>query len=256
MVFSAHDTLLIKTENAEFRFEASELLKRKEVEKIVLSNDPSKNNQPNQYFAIAVDQLLKELKISPQSSLYLKATDGMTVVIDSERFLKPQTQARAFLAIKPIEGNWHQLKSGQSAGPYFLIWKNANLNEVGPEEWPYSVNKIEIKASVAEIYPGLLPQKNHMNYKVLYQGYKVFIKNCLPCHQLNKQGISDFGPDLNYPMSPVEYFKPEALVKYIRDPRSVRVWNQSRMPGFSEAEISKQQMKDLISYLSSISKSK
>ena len=65
---------------------------------------------------------------------------------------------------------------------------------------------------------------------------------------MNGQGASNLGPDLNKPMSPVEYFKESALKKLIRDPNSVRSWPSKVMYGFGTDKISDKQLDQLISY--------
>ena len=57
------------------------------------------------------------------------------------------------------------------------------------------------------------------------------------------------GPDLNQPMSPVEYFQGPALRRYIRNPSSVRTWPDQKMPGFLPEQLSDVQMDGLLAYL-------
>ena len=51
------------------------------------------------------------------------------------------------------------------------------------------------------------------------------------------------------PHSPTEYFQPEYLRKYIRDPQSLRQWPQARMPGFAKSVLSEQELDALLAYL-------
>ena len=52
---------------------------------------------------------------------------------------------------------------------------------------------------------------------------------------MNQAGSALAGPDLNVPMNPTEYFTDAGLRALIRDPRSVRVWPEQRMPSFGES---------------------
>jgi hypothetical protein len=52
-------------------------------------------------------------------------------------------------------------------------------------------------------------------------------------------------PDLNLPMNPTEYFTDAGLRALIRDPRSVRVWPEQRMPSFAEEDLSDETRADL-----------
>ena len=68
-------------------------------------------------------------------------------------------------------------------------------------------------------------------------------------HTMNKQGPSQMGPDLNFPRSPIEYMGPKSLKKYIRNPKALRHWPQSKMPAFDESKLSEKDMWKLLRYL-------
>jgi mono/diheme cytochrome c family protein len=57
------------------------------------------------------------------------------------------------------------------------------------------------------------------------------------------------GPDLNLPMNPTEYFTDAGLRALIRDPRSVRVWPEQRMPSFAEEDLSDEEIGLILAYL-------
>jgi len=61
---------------------------------------------------------------------------------------------------------------------------------------------------------------------------KLFQQTCFACHTMNREGPSQVGPDLNLPLNPTEYFKESVLPQYIRNPKSIRSWERSKMPGF------------------------
>lgn len=77
----------------------------------------------------------------------------------------------------------------------------------------------------------------------------MFQKNCLACHRLNAAGDAQFGPDLNLPHNPTEYFQADYLRRYIRDPQSLRQWPQAKMPGFTETVINDSELDALLAYL-------
>ncbi|MCX7079801.1 MAG: cytochrome c, partial [Pseudomonas sp.] len=81
------------------------------------------------------------------------------------------------------------------------------------------------------------------------QGFALFQKNCLACHRLNGAGDAQFGPDLNIPFSPTEYFGTDFLKRYIRDPQSLRHWPQAKMPGFSATVLPDAELDLLMGYL-------
>jgi mono/diheme cytochrome c family protein len=66
---------------------------------------------------------------------------------------------------------------------------------------------------------------------------------------MNKAGSASFGPDLNLPMNPTEYFTDAGLRALIRDSRSVRVWPGQRMPGFTEENLSDEELGLILAYL-------
>ena len=66
---------------------------------------------------------------------------------------------------------------------------------------------------------------------------------------MNGGGDAHVGPDLNLPANPSEYFQEPMLRRLIRNPASVRTWEQSRMPGFSESLITPAELDDLLAYL-------
>ena len=74
-------------------------------------------------------------------------------------------------------------------------------------------------------------------------------KNCLACHRLNGAGDAQFGPDLNIPYNPTEYFGADFLKRYIRDPQSLRQWPQAKMPGFSAQVLPDGDLEKLVGYL-------
>lgn len=55
--------------------------------------------------------------------------------------------------------------------------------------------------------------------------------------------------DLNLPYNPTEYFQPQFLARYIRDPQALRQWPQAKMPAFPERVIDDQELRQLIGYL-------
>ena len=80
-------------------------------------------------------------------------------------------------------------------------------------------------------------------------GQEVFTVQCLPCHRMKGAGEGELGPDLGQPMSPTQYFTPEALRKLIRNPKSVRTWPGQIMPGFDPSKISDADLDAVIAYL-------
>ena len=64
------------------------------------------------------------------------------------------------------------------------------------------------------------------------------------------------GPDLNVPFSPTEYMREDFLRQQIRNPQSVRVWPDAKMPSFDVNALSERDLDDLLAYLYYMAKRK
>ena len=129
------------------------------------------------------------------------------------------------------------------------IWTNPQAGHISPEQWPFELASIKRLAPVAERFPALRPDPALASDDPVNQGFALFQKNCLACHRLNAAGDSQFGPDLNIPYSPTEYFGEAFLKRYIRDPQSLRRWPQAKMPGFSSSVLPDTELELLLGYL-------
>jgi len=185
--------------------------------------------------------------VQPGDHLQAVALDGFAAELPAAPLLATQG-ARAWLAVEDPVQPWPALAAGKpSAGPFYLVWQNPEAAQIGPEQWPFQVSTLRLLAPVARRFPALLPAADAS--AEVQAGFAVFQKNCLACHRLNGAGDSQFGPDLNIPHNPTEYFAGDFLRQYIRDPQSLRRWPQGRMPGFSEEVLSDRELGELIGYL-------
>ena len=185
--------------------------------------------------------------VQPGDHLQVVALDGFAAELPAAPLLSTQG-ARAWLAVEDPAQPWPALAAGKpSAGPFYLVWQNPEAAQIGPEQWPFQVSTLRLLAPVARRFPALLPAADAS--AEVQAGFAVFQKNCLACHRLNGAGDSQFGPDLNVPHNPTEYFAGDFLRQYIRDPQSLRKWPQGRMPGFSGAVLSDRELGELIGYL-------
>src|SRR5690606_35179343 len=92
-------------------------------------------------------------------------------------------------------------------GPIYLVWDNlkspALLNE-GAADMPYQIISIEL-TTFATRFAGMFPPTDVSTET--RQGFLHFRKYCMACHTINGQGGGK-APELNYPVSVTEYFKP------------------------------------------------
>ena len=228
------------------------LLKRKD--KVVL--DIPLLNYPNQKLkveAVPMGALLMEAGIKDGQIVLFKALDGFSGVLAKDLLLSKSAQsAQAFLAIEGEE-KWPPLEKGgasseepRSAGPFYLVWVNPKLSQIPPEFWPYQLAGMRFESDFRTLFPKVIPKSKS---KSVVKGFEVYKARCLSCHTMNRQGPSKMGPDLNVPMSPVEYFKKQALVKFLKDPASVREWDSMKMRFVGDTGLNENEAYNVIAYL-------
>jgi len=121
------------------------------------------------------------------------------------------------------------------------------LSGILPDEWPYKIAGFEVKGRLQSLYPGIFPK--HQEDARVARGLKVFQQTCFACHTMNREGPSQVGPDLNLPLNPTEYLRESILPRYIRDPKSIRTWESSKMPGFGPEVLSDEDVANVVAYL-------
>ncbi len=223
-----------------------ELLKLPQVRTLRIRQDVSYKRDMT-YRAVPFKVLLPG--VSADDHLQAVALDGFAAELAAGPLLntgKPQ----AWLAIEDPAHPWPPLAAGKpSAGPFYLVWTDPAAGPISPEQWPFQVRRIRKLSSVAERFPAMVPDPALKPDDPVNQGFALFQKNCLACHRLNGQGDAQFGPDLNIPFSPTEYFADGFLKRYIRDPQSLRQWPQAKMPGFSAQVLPDGDLDLLVGYL-------
>ncbi|MEP9348117.1 c-type cytochrome [Xanthobacter sp. KR7-225] len=231
-------------------YTAVQLLARPDAVSVTVPSDVAYGGTAT-YRAVPVLNLLKEAGIPADAPIQIRALDGFVAQYPAGLFTQSGADgARAFVAIEPRHAPWPKLKGkSATAGPFYIVWQNPQAGRVSSEHWAYQVATIESTRDPVLRFPQIdLPEAVGADAPAR-RGLSVFIHNCLPCHRMNGGGESTIGPDLNLPMNPTEYFRPEALRALIRDPEAVRAWPERRMPGFGAATIPERDLDDLIAYL-------
>jgi len=244
-------SLTIKNDGVRHVYKSSDLLSREDIETISIRDVAAYPRKDMIFTAIKFATLLKELEFDSNSTIEFIAMDGFTAPLEPSLLLNTSTEKSvAYLAIEDAENKWPAHRSGEgTAGPFYLFWTNPDLSDIGREEWPYKFNRVVIKGSFETLYPDLVPDKSNSNYQVLNAGFEVYVRNCIACHKLGRVGPGSMGPDLNYPMSPLDYFREGILRKFIRNPQSIRENPKTPMGGFSRELISDEEMDQLLAYL-------
>ena len=124
----------------------------------------------------------------------------------------------------------------KSAGPFYIVWQSRSDAGISTEYWVYHLASLTITDSPAKRWPGLAVGADVPAADPARRGLDRFVTVCMACHRFAGEGEGTQGPDLAWPMNPVDYFQPTALRTFLRDPRSVRAWAEQKMPAFNEEQ--------------------
>lgn len=80
-------TLTIATKNDKKTFAASELLKRKDAETVIVENDPAYPDQKMQYVALKVTSLFDQIELDDDAVIQFKTLDGFSAPVSRQRLL-------------------------------------------------------------------------------------------------------------------------------------------------------------------------
>ncbi|MDQ5889085.1 MAG: hypothetical protein QG667_2379 [Pseudomonadota bacterium] len=208
--------------------------------------------QPMSYDALPLAWLLKAQGVLPGDTIQFKAADGFVMSMPAALLLHQQRdKAQAWLAIEPDEKKWPPLKGegGPSAGPFYLVWLNPKLGNIGPEQWPYQIARISVDMPPARRWPHIVPAADLPASHPARAGFELFVKHCFACHTLNHAGEARLGPDLNLPLNPTEYFREGVLRQFIRNNQNVRSWPDAKMPRFGPDVLTERELGELLAYL-------
>ena len=227
------------------------LLARPDLETVTIKDVSAYPRQTMTYKGIKFARLLDEMTVDPGATVEFIARDGFTSPLDPGQLSNTSPNAAiAYLAIEDPADKWPPHSSGEgTAGPFYLFWVHPELSDIGREEWPYKFNKVVIHENLKQRYAAIVPDASLGKDDPVSRGFGIFVKNCIACHRMNRIGPGTMGPDLNYPMNPVEYFRDGLLRRFIRDPQSVRLNPGTPMGGFPEAILPDQDLDDLIEYM-------
>jgi mono/diheme cytochrome c family protein len=210
------------------------------------------------YKAVPAVALFAGVTLAEDAVIQFRCTDGFAAPISKDRLLNTHaSRSHAYVAIEDPSAPWPPVKpGGPVAGPFYLVWPDAQLSQVMQEEWPFQLAAFEVKGSLESLYPNIFPDKKLSQDHVVRRGLDVFVKNCFPCHTLNKSGASQVGPDLNVPFSPTEYMDQPFLRRLIRDNQSVRYYPDGKMSPFPPELLPEKDLDALLEYLKHMAKHK
>lgn len=139
-------------------------------------------------------------------------------------------------------------------GPFYLVWETIQDKKAASNSWlnwTYQVNTFDL-ISFRERFPNMAPPKSAS--RKIKNGFMNFRQHCMGCHMMNGEG-GEVGPELNYPVSVLEYFRPGWVERYINNPQSIR-FNSKMVVGTFIAKKRKGTIKDIIAYMKMMVKHK
>jgi len=243
-------TLTISLGGAPRSYSAIELLGRSDAASITIPADVA-YGRPMTFRAVPLLALLPSATEPALDTIEARASDGFVSQLPRALIDKGASGgAVAWIAVEDPAAPWPNLPGKeQSAGPFYLVWEHPERSGVGSEQWPYQTIALAGVESPAHRWPQMAVDASLPADAPARHGQEVFAVQCLPCHRMKGAGEGELGPDLGQPMSPVQYFTPEALRKLIRDPKSVRTWQQQMMPAFGADKLSDADLDAVIAYL-------
>jgi mono/diheme cytochrome c family protein len=214
-------------------FNRDTLLARRDVVEVTIARDPMYGGQTMSYRAVPAAALLKDLAVGADDYVQARATDDFSVSIPA-RLLTQRAggNVEAFVAIESATLPWPNLPGANkkgSAGPFAIIWRLKNSASVSGEYWAYHLAALKIVDSPTKRWPQLAIGAEVPAADPIRQGLDRFVAACMACHRFNGAGEGAMGPDLGKPLNPAEWFQPDALKKFIRNPKSLRDWPEAKM---------------------------
>lgn len=165
----------------------------------------------------------------------LRAQDGYAVIMSGSQIL----EEGAYLALEDLDvPGWEPIGPQRAnPGPFYLIWSKPEQQDVKKHPRPWQLASIELNTQSTS-YPHTVPTGAD---EAAQRGYALFKAQCQRCHMVNREGGA-VGPELNVPMSVVEYRDREYLRSFIRNPWRYRYGAMPPMP------LTDQELDDVLAY--------
>lgn len=164
--------------------------------------------------------------------LILRARDGYTVPISYERL----AEAGGHLAFAEADSPSPEPIGPQRADPrpFYLLWTEPEQRSLDTHPRPWQLVAIE-HAKFESVFPHVSP-RGLPEGDAGWRGLSLFRELCIRCHAMNREG-GRVGPDLNVPLSIVEY-RPEPQIRaYILDPTRFRYGNMPSHSQLTESDL-------------------
>jgi mono/diheme cytochrome c family protein len=167
-------------------------------------------------------------------SFFLRALDGYVKPASGEQLAEPGGWL-AFADAEQKGASWEPIDRRQvDPGPFYLVWTGADQADPHRHPWPYQLIAIEI-APFESRYPHTIPTGVPAGAPA-WTGFAVFRSECVACHAINGEG-GTVGPELNLPLSIVEYRPAEQIKRFVRDPAQFRYSSMPANPHLTDAQL-------------------
>ena len=245
-VVAAAAVLVVSAGGSTHQFTSDALLAWRDAATLEVPHDGA-YGRPMRYRAVPLRSLLSALPPDAADTIEARATDGF--VAQLPRALT-EGAAVPWVAVEDPAHPWPPMPGKTvSAGPFYLIWQDAEPAGISSEQWVYALGALTAMASPVQRWPAIAVDASVPADAPARRGQAVFIANCLPCHRLGGNGEGIVGPDLLRPMPATTYFTEAGLRALIRNPAAVRSWPTQLMPAFGAAAIGDSEIDAVIAYL-------
>ncbi len=119
-------------------------------------------------------------------------------------------------------------------GPFYLFWTEPGQTTENAYPWPWQLAAIDL-IKFEKAYPEVVP-RGAAKDSAAYRGYLTFRARCMRCHAINQEG-GKVGPDLNAPMSVVQYRTKKWLKSWILQPSKYRYTQMPDHLDLKDAEL-------------------
>jgi mono/diheme cytochrome c family protein len=248
-LLAADPTLTVSADGTTRTFDRDALLARSDAVEVTTSRDVAYGT-PRTYRAVPLANLMEGITIPADAVVEAVAQDGFVAQLPRDLIYGNDREAVAYVAVEPANAPWPPIPNkAKSAGPFYIVWIGAHASSVPAVDWPYQVESLTARDAPTKRWPALAVDPMLPALDPARGGQILFVNKCFTCHTLNHAGSASAGPDLNLPMNPTQYLSDAGLRALIRDPQSVRVWPDQRMPGFAKADLSDEELGMIVAYL-------
>ena len=186
-------TITVTVGNDTRSFTRGELLARPDATTIEVARDFA-YRVPMTYRAAPVASLLAGITLPADIVIETVALNGFIVQLPPNLVLNTdESKAVAWLAIEPPDHSWppNSGKKNVSAGPFYIVWTEAEVASIHSEQWPYQVAKLVSQPSPVSRWPALAVNSALPPTDPARAGQALFVVQCLTCHKLNGAGAAN-----------------------------------------------------------------